>query len=421
MLSGLSAQNVDSLRSTLSGKSVSADRELVIHFRFDRSTIDVGYKNNRKVLSAFHRLFTDSLSLRRIDSIRISAYTSPEGNPAYNERLAARRADALKQYLLGEYPYLDRYPLHTSSTTEQWDTLRSIVEYDDSIPCGEEILQILSLDAPNARKEFLMHKLNAGIPFRYLSDSIFPNLRNASMCTVYYRPLKHPGAEERAVSVLALPRPCHAERSRSISSPIYAERADASTTLSMTGAGKGSMIGYGSGVHTRRLLFALKTNLLFDAALMPNIELEVPIGKRWSLNGEYMFPWWLMDGDKYCLEILMGGLEGRYWLGDRRRREVLTGHFLSLYAGGGKYDLQWQENGYQGEFFIAAGIGYGWSTAIARNLHLELNLGIGMLRTNYRHYHAQNNYQTLLWQENGRYTWIGPTKAKISLVWTIKN
>lgn len=52
--------------------------------------------------------------------------------------------------------------------------------------------------------------------------------------------------------------------------------------------------------------------------MMPNVEIEVPIGKRWSVNGEYMFPWWLLDGDKYSLQILTGGLEGRYWLGSRK-------------------------------------------------------------------------------------------------------
>lgn len=172
----------------------------------------------------------------------------------------------------------------------------------------------------------------------------------------------------------------------------------------------------------RRPLLALKTNLLFDAALMPNVEIEVPVGNRWSVNGEYAFPWWQFDRGKYCMQVLMGGLEGRYWLGSRKSREdreVLTGHFLGLYAGGGKYDLQWGEKGYQGEFFIAAGVSYGWATRIARHLHLEFNIGIGLLRTDYRHYHARDNYQTLLWQENGKYTWFGPTKAKISLVWLL--
>ena len=56
---------------------------------------------------------------------------------------------------------------------------------------------------------------------------------------------------------------------------------------------------------------------------------------------------------------------------------------------------------------------------IVRNLNLEFSLGIGLLLTGYEHYHARDSYQTLLWQNNGRYTWIGPTKAKISLVWML--
>lgn len=79
---------------------------------------------------------------------------------------------------------------------------------------------------------------------------------------------------------------------------------------------------------------ALKTNMLFDIALIPNIEVEVPVGKCWSLNGELMFPWWLFDNDKYCMQILSGGLETRYWLDNKKKRNILTGHFAGLYAGG---------------------------------------------------------------------------------------
>lgn len=168
-------------------------------------------------------------------------------------------------------------------------------------------------------------------------------------------------------------------------------------------------------------MFALKTNLLFDLAMAPNIELELPLGRhnRWSLNAEWLFPWWLIDHDKYCLQILSGGLEGRYWLGNRTTRGALAGHFLGLYAGGGKYDLQWKTDGYQGEFYIASGISYGYSAPIARRLNLEFSIGIGLLRTNYEHYHAIDDYQTLLWQNDGNYTWFGPTKIKISLVWLL--
>ena len=39
-------------------------------------------------------------------------------------------------------------------------------------------------------------------------------------------------------------------------------------------------------------------------------------------QGEYAFPWWQFDRGKYCMQVLMGGLEGRYWLGSRKSRGI---------------------------------------------------------------------------------------------------
>ena len=40
-----------------------------------------------------------------------------------------------------------------------------------------------------------------------------------------------------------------------------------------------------------RPLLALKTNLLFDALTVLNVEVEVPLKKRWSVAAEGMFQW----------------------------------------------------------------------------------------------------------------------------------
>ena len=80
--------------------------------------------------------------------------------------------------------------------------------------------------------------------------------------------------------------------------------------------------------------------------------------------------------------------------------------------GGGKYDLQWKTNGYQGEFFIAAGFSYGYAHKLSRHLHLEFNIGIGLLRTDYRHYHARNNYQTLQWQRKRPLYMVWPYQSQ---------
>ena len=512
--------------------------ELVLHFRFDRSLVDYGYRDNHRVLAAMHEIFADSLCVSRIDSVCIQAFSSPEGNITYNQRLALQRAQAVKGYLVWKYPGLNQYRIRTSAQAESWDALRDVALNDTLLPCRDEILQILALNTSESRKEALLKKLNVGIPYRHINQWILPALRNASICTVYMRPLRHAQQGSRLVADaqgnnmkeyqkadgaeitddtevvngvrVAKGNVTNANGTEVINGVRVAKGNDTnangtevingvrvekgndtntdgtetvsdvrvtegyvanangteiingvrvtkgnttnangtetvngvrvakgnttnangteltdnteiigSTKVTGNTPTKGSANAVTPGKSRRHPLFAVKTNLLFDAALMPNIELEVPIGKRWSLNGEYMFPWWLINDDRYCLQILMGGLEVRYWPGRRSGRDVLTGHFLGLYAGGGKYDLQWDKNGYQGEFFIAAGVSYGYAHSIARNLRLEYNIGIGMLRTDYRHYHSRDNHQTLLWQENGEYTWLGPTKLKISLVWLI--
>ena len=493
--------------------------ELVLHFRFDRSMVDYGYRDNNRILAAMHKIFADSLCVSRIDSVCIQAFSSPEGDADYNRRLALRRAQAVKGYLVWKYPGLNQYHIRTSAQAESWDALRDVALNDTLLPCRDEILQILKLNTGEKRKEALLKKLNTGIPYRHISQRILPELRNASICTVYMRPLRHAQQGSRLVADaqgnngkeyqkadgteitddtevvngvrvakgndtnangtevingvrvakgdvanvngtevingvrVAKGNDTNANGTEAINGVRFAKGNDTnpdgtkningvrvakgndtnangteltdnteiigSTQVTGNTPTKGSANAIAPGKSRRHPLFAIKTNLLFDAALMPNIEVEVPIGKRWSLNGEYMFPWWLINDDRYCLQILMGGLEVRYRPGKRSGRDVLTGHFIGLYAGGGKYDLQWDKNGYQGEFFIAAGVSYGYAHSIARNLRLEYNIGIGMLRTDYRHYHSRDNHRTLLWQENGEYTWLGPTKLKISLVWLI--
>ena len=54
----------------------------------------------------------------------------------------------------------------------------------------------------------------------------------------------------------------------------------------------------------KKPLFAAKTNLLFDAMTVLNVEVEVPIRKHWSIAGEWIFPWWLHYRNK--LKKLVG-------------------------------------------------------------------------------------------------------------------
>lgn len=378
---------------------------LLLHFRLDKTAVDSRYMDNGKALGAFHTLFSNSTAASLIDTIFITAYASPEGDKTRNIRLAEQRANAVKAYLRAEYRSLEHRCILTDPQGENWEGLRDMVEEDHSVPDREEVLMILNDIKDRDRCKVLLKRLNCGYAYAYIQYRILPRL-HATVCTVRMK-------DAKGIALTGMIK----ENARGVRLD-----ADAAEVPMKKVAGIIALPTTSPMRVTKRPLFALKTNLLFDAYLAPNVEIEVPLGRRWSVNGELMFPWWLVNSGKYCLQILTGGLEARYWTGTRKRRmsrEVLTGHFIGLYAGGGKYDLQWEEKGYQGEFFIAAGISYGFAHKIARNLRMEYNLGIGVLHTDYRHYHTRDNYKTLLWQENGTYTWFGPTKVKISLVWLL--
>lgn len=425
---------------SLCGDTLYGD-SLHLHFGLSSARIDSAYRDNPLSLQRLDLLLADSVLAVHLDTLDIRSYTSPDGSPQYNDRMARRRSEASRNYLLRKYPYLDPLRIRIAWQTGDWEELHTAVESDPEVPSRSRVLAILSSHASPATKQANLKLVDGGAAYRYLCRHYLPQWRKAVLGMTWmpgYGRLAEVREAEAETPGSILPEIAQVQRP---ASPAVLAAAD-DNVLSDDNAPSKDSVTCAQNAPTRlalsgmqslednppyinkvkRPLLAVKTNLLFDLALMPNIEVEVPIRNRWSLNAELMFPWWLFSGDKYCLQILMGGLEGRYWLGSRHsreNREVLTGHFLGLYAGGGKYDLQWDRNGYQGEFFIAAGISYGYAHKIARNLRLEYNIGIGLLRTDYRHYHARDNYQTLLWQENGKYTWLGPTKAKISLVWLL--
>lgn len=379
-----------------------------LHFRFDRTLPDSGYMDNIHVFNALDSLFSSHDTVpQEISSIHILSFASPEGNTAYNEQLAERRAINIKNYLIRKFPHIDTCRIHTCPQGENWQGLRRLVDEKRHLPHRRQILYIIDNSNTGVQRKKALKLLE--------SDSIHPHIRIRMLRSLRSAILQI--AWEKTVRLPAYPGYLCLQDTvpnlfRNVEYPLPASMEIPDRFLPASG----------SRHPATHPLFALKTNLLFDVALIPNFEIEIPIGRHWSVNGEYMFPWWLLDGDKYCLEIMAGGLEVRYWpqlYRQRKRQDILTGHFVGLYAGGGKYDLQWKTNGYQGEFFIAAGFSYGYAHKLSRHLHLEFNIGIGLLRTDYRHYHARNNYQTLQWQENGRYTWFGPTKAKVSLIWLL--
>lgn len=121
-----------------------------------RQTIVIYFPSNRAYLttgaaSIIHRAMAHD-TLRRIDSVKIYAYCDAEGSVAYNDTLAAKRAETVKQFLLNHYTGLRQ--------------LRSVVGYGKRMPLNSNATD--SLKALNRRAEIWIwaHSYTAADSFR---------------------------------------------------------------------------------------------------------------------------------------------------------------------------------------------------------------------------------------------------------------
>lgn len=273
----------------------------------------------------------------------------------------------------------------------EWGEVYRWVIADENVPDKEEVLMLIRYHYGSFdRLAELLRYLNGGKAYTYLLQFVFPRIGRYTI-----KP------EELPVAVMRVP-----ER---ILPMAYIDAGVLVPAVLMEKEGKAD--------SSRRVIVALKNNILYDLVLAPNIEVELSIGKRWSLNTEYKCPWWLNSKHDFCYQLLSGGMEGRCWLGNRQKRDRLTGHFIGLYAEGGIYDFQLRGDGYQGKYYGAAGVTYGYARQLARHFSLEFSLGIGYLTTEYKKYTPYEG--DIIWTNSGRYNFIGPTKAKVSLVWLI--
>lgn len=171
-----------------------------------------------------------------------------------------------------------------------------------------------------------------------------------------------------------------------------------------------------------RPLFAVSSNIILDAAITPNLNIEVPLGRQWSVYTEYTFPWWVTKGNNRAWQIQKWDLGGRYWFNRHRQpMDVLSGHFIGLDVAGGYYDIEPNHRGWQGEAVVATlEYGYAWILGKKKVWRLDLTVGAGWMGTEYRYYKADESDQHLLYQYTGRFNWWGPTKVGLSFKYLFK-
>lgn len=177
------------------------------------------------------------------------------------------------------------------------------------------------------------------------------------------------------------------------------------------------MLGTASAQHV-----GLKTNLLTDGFLSPNLGIEIGLAPKWTLEATYEGNFWTVNDHLWKHWFVQP--EARYWFCER-----FAGHFLGLHAIGGEYNFGNITNNFKmlGSDFSSltdnrvqgwgagAGIAYGYSWILGKHWNFEAEIGIGWIYTRYDKYPCAVCGTAI--EKDQDHNYFGPTKAALSLVY----
>ena len=396
--------------------SIQDSLRTTIYFRPGYSLLELSYRDNAANMKAL----TQGIQTIKgnpcvqLQHIRILSAASPEGNSALNKRVAKRRGERLRDYLK-ETLVLPDSIFTVSSAGEDWQGLAALIAKEKT-PWRNKALQIIrhtpewvtrNGKVVDGRKRQLQN-LDGGKAWKYMLDNHFYTLRTGAVVVCEVKTLaaeSTPSAAEASLEQARLESASQQSASQSPSSPPFP--AIPSQVHPSSESQAPPVASY----------FALKSNLLYDALLVPNLSLEASIGSGWTLGAGGMLAWWSKDAKHRYWRIYGGDLEIRKYFGTLSKSKPLQGHHLGIYGDFLTYDFEFGAKGYQSKATYAAGIKYGYSHPIANRLNLDFALGIGYLHSNYKTYVPRDG--CYVYQETKKRKWLGPTQAEISLVWLI--
>lgn len=379
-----------------------------VYFRQGYSILESAYRNNGTRLEMFAAQFRalQADQTIRLRYIHIDVGTSPEGSSSLNRRLSDKRAIQIMDYLHNHTSLPDSL-MKFSSHGINWEGLKKLVSASD-MSYKDEVLEILH----TMPKQVLYNSgiedeckqqlktLHGGQPYRYMYRHFFPELRSADV-NIY----------------------CEFERLPKLELPIVNHSAPKVETLPMS---LESTCTTPVSAPRKPFCMVLKTNMLYDALLIPNIGAELHIGRGWSVGCNWMYSWWKNDTRHNYWRIYGGELGIRKYIGHRATKNPLTGHHLGIYSQILTYDFETGGRGYMAgtpggtlldKANYTVGLEYGYSLPVNRKLNIDFTLGAGYMTGQYHEYLPLDGCN--VWQSTKQRRWFGPTKAEISLVWFV--
>lgn len=196
-------------------------------------------------------------------------------------------------------------------------------------------------------------------------------------------------------------------------------------SLKKTLALAGFCLAVAFGAHAQEV--GIKTNLLTDAALSPNLGIEFGLAKHWTLEIDGQINAWTPFHNK-----AHGDISWKHWFVSPEARwwfcEKFQGSFFGLHLLGGQFNTynihnhisflgqhikELSDYRFQG-WFVGGGIGYGYAWALSKHWNIEAEVAIGYAYMRYDRYHLDCNCDNDA-LKNKPHNYFGLTKLALNL------
>lgn len=370
------------------------------YFDLDRDAIRYDLRDNRAMMDSTIIMLRTLMADTTVTSLRldVTSSSSLEASDAYNSRLSARRTAAFLAELRKSInlPYhilfvhdniFDWEQLYQLTAASQCPQRQKALDIIRSVPST-----VINKKADNQRK-IKLQELADGATYQYMMENLFPYMRNTT------------------VTISASRQP----------------RAAAPVTTTVVQTVKDTVIrDVPVYIDETRPIFAVKTNMLYDLGITPNIGIEFYVAPNFSINANWAYAWWKRDRSSYYWRAYGGDVEARYYINhwktrSERHEHAFSGHHIGLYGLLCTYDYEFSNNGQQAaKWNYGGGIAYGYSMPITRHLNIDFSIGLGCLYGDYYKYEPSTiDNEDYYWLSTNKRKYWGPTKAEVSLVWKI--
>ena len=153
------------------------DRNYIQFFVGDTRVVDT-QDDNRRQLDKITGLIRQIVEQQEfyVDTITLTAASSPEGTYAFNERLSQGRAAALKRYLVRRYGRSIDTMLTVRWVAEDWTELTNRIRTDREIVNRDAILELIAEEKnPDRREQAIRQQFSK--EYAYIRSVIYPQLR----------------------------------------------------------------------------------------------------------------------------------------------------------------------------------------------------------------------------------------------------